>query len=113
ALLYLVERGSRRARLAGSVGLVTVPDTVPTFVDLTSANDPWRLSVVAATRAAASVDHVQALIGGVIRVADMSPTRAVALPIASRGESDLAAILVAGANPMRPLEESRTFHSLI
>jgi signal transduction histidine kinase len=68
---------------------------------------------VATTRAAASVDNVQALIGGVIRVADMSPGRAVALPIASRGESDLAAILVAGANPMRPLEESRTFHGLI
>ncbi|MFL6603108.1 MAG: ATP-binding protein [Steroidobacteraceae bacterium] len=113
ALLYLVERGSRRARLAGSAGLVTVPDTVPAFVDLKSSNDPWRLSTVTATRAAASIDNVQALIGGVIRVADMSPTRAIALPITSRGDSDLAAILVAGANPMRPLEESRTFHSLI
>jgi signal transduction histidine kinase len=113
ALLYLVERGSRRARLAGTVGLASVPDTVPAFVDLTSGNDPWQLSVVATTRAAASVDNVQSLVGGVIRVADMSPGRAVALPIASRGDSDLAAILVAGANPMRPLEESRTFHSLI
>ena len=40
-------------------------------------------------------------------------SHAVALPIASHGDSDLAAILVAGANPMRPLEESRTFHTLI
>jgi signal transduction histidine kinase len=87
---------------------------VPAFVDLTSGNDPWQLSVVAATRTAASVDNVQSLIGGVIRVADISPACAVALPIASRGgDSDLAAILVAGANPMRPLEESRTFHTLI
>jgi signal transduction histidine kinase len=113
ALLYLVERGSRRARLAGTVGLASVPDTVPAVVDLTSGNDPWQLSVVAQTRAAASVDNVQSLIGGVIRLADMSPGRAVALPIASRGDSDLAAILVAGGNPMRPLEESRTFHTLI
>jgi signal transduction histidine kinase len=113
ALLYLVERGSRRARLAGTAGLMSVPDTVPAFVDLTSGNDPWQLSVVAATRAAASIDNVQALIGEVIRVPDMSPGRAVALPIASHGDSDLAAILVAGANPMRPLEESRTFHTLI
>src|SRR5258708_5214265 len=59
ALLYLVERGSRRARLAGTVGLVSVPDTVPGFVDLTSGNDPWQLSVVAQTRTAASVDNVQ------------------------------------------------------
>ena len=113
ALLYLVERGSRRARLTGTVGLVSVPETVPAFVDLTSTNDPWQLSAVAATQAATSVDNVQALIGGGLRVADMSPERAVALPIASHGDSDLAAILVAGANPMRPLEESRTFHTLI
>jgi signal transduction histidine kinase len=113
ALLYLVERGSRRARLAGTVGLVSVPDTVPAFVDLTSGNDPWQLSVVARTRTASSVDNVQSLIGGLLRVADMSPGRAVSLPIASHGDSDLAAILVAGANPMRPLEESRTFHTLI
>ncbi|MDB6156720.1 MAG: multi-sensor hybrid histidine kinase [Gammaproteobacteria bacterium] len=113
ALLYLVERGSRRARLAGTVGMSSVPDTVPAFVDLTNGNDPWQLSVVAQTRSAASVENVQSLIGGVIRVADMSPGRAVALPIVSRGDSDLAAILVAGANPMRPLEESRTFHGLI
>ncbi|MDB6102458.1 MAG: multi-sensor hybrid histidine kinase [Gammaproteobacteria bacterium] len=113
ALLYLVERGSRRARLAGTVGLVSVPDTVPAFVDLSSGSDPWQLSVVAQTRTASSVDNVQSLIGGFIRVADTSPGRAVSLPIASHGDSDLAAILVAGANPMRPLEESRTFHTLI
>jgi signal transduction histidine kinase len=113
ALLYLVERGSRRARLTGTVGLASVPDTVPAIVDLTSGNDPWQLSVVAQTRVAACVDKVQLLVGGLLRVADMSPGRAVALPIASRGDSDLAAILVAGANPMRPLEESRTFHTLI
>jgi signal transduction histidine kinase len=113
ALLYLVEGGSRRARLAGTVGLVSVPGTVPALVDLTSGNDPWQLSVAAHTRAAASVEDVQPLIGGVIRVPDMSPRRALALPIANRGDSDLAAILIAGANPMRPPEESRTFHTLI
>ncbi|MBV8804763.1 MAG: HAMP domain-containing histidine kinase, partial [Sinobacteraceae bacterium] len=113
ALLYLVDRGSQRARLAGTVGLIETPDTVPTLVDLTCGNDPWQLSVVAATRAATSVDDVSSLIGSTMRAADMTPASAVALPIASRGEPDLAAILLAGANPMRPLEESRTFHALI
>jgi hypothetical protein len=69
ALLYLVERGSRRARLAGTVGVASVPETVPPFVDLTSGNDPWQLAVVAQTRAAASVDNVESLIGAVLRAA--------------------------------------------
>jgi signal transduction histidine kinase len=113
ALLYLVDRGSRRAKLAGTVGLVSTPDTVPALVDLTSGNDPWQLSVVAASRTAVSTDNVQSLIGAAMRAADMIPANALALPIASPGEPDLAAILVAGANPMRPLQESRTFHTLI
>jgi len=113
ALLYLVDREARRARLAGTVGLTSVPDTVPTLVDLTTEPDPWRLSVVAQTRAAASIDNVQVLIDGSLRATDMIPVSAVALPIANRGDSNLAAILVAGANPMRPMDESRTFHTLI
>ena len=113
ALLYLVDRGSRRARLAGTVGLASVPDTVPAIVDLSSSADPWRLAAVAATRAAVSVEGVQPLIAGCLRVTEVTPEHAVALPIVSRGDSELAAILVAGANPMRPLEESRTFHTLI
>ena len=48
-----------------------------------------------------------------MRAREMTPNTAVALPIAGRGESDIEAILVAGANPMRPIEESRTFHTLI
>lgn len=113
ALLYLIEGGGRRARLAGTVGLAFVPDSVPTLVELTSRGDPWELSTVAAMRSAVAVDNVQALIGSAMRVADMTPGRAVALPIAGRGDSGLAGFLVAGANPMRPLEESRAFHTLI
>src|SRR5882757_11346980 len=84
ALLYLVERGSRRARLAGTVGLTSVPDSVPAFVDLTNGPDPWQFSAVAGTRAAVSINAVQALIAGSLRVTDVTPEHAVALPIASR-----------------------------
>jgi signal transduction histidine kinase len=113
ALLYLVDRGSTRARLAGTVGLGSVPDTVPAVADLSNSPDPWKLSVVAATRAAVPIDAARALIAGSLRVPAMTPEHAVALPIYSRGDSELAAILIAGANPMRPLDESRTFHTLI
>jgi len=113
ALLYLIERGGKRARLAGTVGLASIPDTVPALVDLSNGPDPWKLSAVAGTRAAVAVNAVQALIAGSLRVTEVTPEHAVALPIVSRGDSELAAILVAGANPMRPLDESRTFHTLI
>ena len=112
-LLYLVDRGGMRARLAGTVGLASVPDTVPVVVDLSSGQDPWQFSAVVASRAAVSIADVRALIAGSVRMAEVTPEHAVALPIAIRGKSEVAAILVAGANPMRPLDESRTFHTLI
>ncbi len=114
ALLYLVDKGGKRARLTATVGLGTLADSVPSVVDLNDGTDPWKLSAVAATHAPVSINAVQDLIAGSLRVTEMTaPQTAVALPIANRGDSELAGILVAGANPMRPLEESRTFHSLI
>jgi signal transduction histidine kinase len=113
ALLYLLDRGGVRARLTGTVGLASIPDAVPAIVELGGPADPWQLTTVAATRAAAAVENVQPLIGGALRLAQATPASATALPIAIPGDNGLAAILVAGANPMRPLEESRTFHGLI
>jgi signal transduction histidine kinase len=113
ALLYLVDPGGKRARLTGTVGLASVPDTVPAIADLSGSEDPWRFAAVAATRAPVFIERAQPLIAGSLRVTEVTPKHAVALPIVSRGDSELAAILVAGANPMRPLDESRTFHTLI
>jgi signal transduction histidine kinase len=113
ALLYLVDKGGKRARLAATVGLGSIPDSVPALVDLDSGPDPWMLSAVATTRAPVSIDAVQGLIAGGLRVGEVVPQHAVGLPIARRGDAGLAGILIAGANPMRPLEESRTFHTLI
>jgi signal transduction histidine kinase len=113
ALLYLVAKGGRHARLAGTVGLTSVPESVPARIDLASGSDPWGLSTLATSRAALSIDAVQSLIAGALRVGDSIPQHALALPIARRGDPELAGILIAGANPMRPLEESRTFHTLI
>ncbi|MBS0416240.1 MAG: response regulator [Proteobacteria bacterium] len=110
ALLYLVDKGGKRARLAATVGLGTVADSIPSVVNLNDTADPWKLSAVAATHAPVSIN----LVPGLIAPTEMLPPQtAVALPIANRGDSALAAILIAGANPMRPLEESRAFHSLI
>lgn len=113
ALLYLVDQGGKRARLAATVGLGLIPNSVAAFVNLDGGRDPWMLSTVPTTRAAVLIEGVQDLIAGGLRVGEVVPQNAVALPIARRGDVGLAGILIAGANPMRPLEESRSFHTLI
>ena len=111
ALLYLIE-GSQ-AQLCGSSGLHSIPDSVPRMIDLASGNDVWAVSNVAGSGAVALVDSVQTLIGSAIRTPEVTPERAIALPISGLGGERLAGVLIAGANPMRPLEESRAFHQLV
>ena len=112
ALLYLIDGGAR-IRLAGTCGLESLPDTAPTSIALSDADDAWKLPNVAAQRAAVLIDNVQALVGPALRAPQVTPERAFALPISGLGGERLAGILVAGVNPMRPLEESRSFHELI
>ena len=73
ALLYLVDKGGKRARLAATVGLGSIPDSVPALVDLAGGTDPWMLSTVATTRAPVSIDAVQGLIAGGLRVGEVVP----------------------------------------
>jgi signal transduction histidine kinase/methylmalonyl-CoA mutase cobalamin-binding subunit len=111
ALLYLID--GQQAQLCGTSGLVSVPDTVPQTIDLTGGNDVWRISAVSSSRAAALVDSVQTLIGNDVRTPEVTPARAFALPISDPVSERPAGVLIAGVNPMRPLEESRAFHELI
>ena len=111
ALLYLID--GPQAQLCGTSGLVSVPDSVPQTIDLTVGDDAWHVFEVAASRSAALVENVQALIGNDVRTPEVTPARAVALPIAGLVSERPAGVLIAGVNPMRPLEESRAFHELI
>jgi signal transduction histidine kinase len=80
---------------------------------VTQGGGPWSVASVAATRNAVLIEDVQLLIRGVIRAPEVTPNRAFVLPISNPGAEHLAAILITGVNPMRPLEESRAFHELI
>ncbi len=113
ALLYLIDPSGSQACLAGSCGLTAPTDNVPVSIDLAGAADSWALCAVAAERAVRLVENVEPLIGRVMRTPEVTPGRALALPISGLGGERLAGILIAGANPMRPLEESRAFHELI
>jgi signal transduction histidine kinase len=112
ALLYLLDESGKQAHLTGMTGLTSVPRGVMTTLDLTNPG-PCPVARVATTRTVTLIDNVQSIIQGVIRTPEVTPQQALALPVLSPGGEHLAAILVAGANPMRPLEESRAFHELI
>ena len=112
ALLYLVDKSGKEAHLAGSAGLLAIPKGVDTVIDLTNTK-ACTVAKVAATRSPVLIDNVQPIIEGAMRAAQIMPQQALALPILNPGGEHLAAIMVGGINPMRPLDESRAFHELI
>jgi len=113
ALLYLLDDTGKRAQLAGTAGLVSVPPGVPGTMDLTESRSSCAITRVAASRTALLIDNVQPIIEGFVRTPEVTPQQALALPIANPGAEHLAGVLIVGVNPMRPLEESRAFHELV
>ena len=112
ALLYLVDKSGKEAHLAGSAGLVAIPRGVDTVIDLTNTK-ACTVAKVAATRSPVLIDNVLPIIEGAMRTSEIMPQQALALPILNPGGEHLAAVMVSGINPMRPVDESRAFHELI
>ena len=112
ALLYLLDKTGKQAHLAGTAGLVSIPRGVKTTVDLVDSSK-CAIARVATTRTVVLMDNVQPVIQGLVRTPEVTPQQALALPVLNPGGEHLAAVLIVGVNPMRPLEESRAFHELV
>jgi signal transduction histidine kinase len=111
-MLYLLDKGGKHAYLAGTAGLVAVPSEVPTALDL-SENDSCSIAKGATSRTVQLIENVQSIFQDLVRTPEVTPQRALVLPVLNPGAEYPAAILVAGMNPMRPLEESRAFLELV
>lgn len=112
ALLYLLDKDGKKAHVAGTAGLVSLPRGVTETIDF--ADTPsCAIARVAASRTALLMDDIQPLIQGLVRTPEVTPQQAWGLPVLNPGSEHLAAVLIAGVNPMRPLDESRAFHELI
>src|SRR3569833_118391 len=111
-LLYLIDKAGKRAYLAGTAGLLAMPNEVPTSVDL-SENAACSIAKVATTRTVQLMADVQSVFQNMVRTPEVTPQQALALPVFNPGGEHLAEVLVAGINPMRPVEESRAFLELI
>lgn len=112
ALFYLLEPGGNRARLIRSCGLRELPEAVPRSLPPTSA-EPWGLASITDLSSPVLIHGVHLQIGNALSRPDLIPHHALVLPIANAAGDGLAALMIAGLNPMRPIEESRAFHLLV
>ncbi len=112
AALYLVEADGKRAHLAGTAGLLSLPSLFPQTLEITEGSSN-AVARVALTRLPQLIEDVQPFVDGLVRTPEVTPQRALALPVSNPAAENLAAVLVAGVNPMRPVDESRTFFDLV
>ena len=112
-LLYLL--GGRRAVLAGQTGLGRDTSASPSTVDLDSADAPWPFRRVAEAGKPVEVDGLPARFGPLPGGAwPESPQRAVVLPLARSGQTDVAGFVVAGVSPRLKLDDDyRGFFELL
>lgn len=112
AALYILEATGNRAHLAGTAGLVSIPSIFSQTIEIAEVSSSV-VARVAFTRSAQLIDDIRPFVDGLVRTPEVTPQQALALPVSNPGAEHLAAVLIVGLNPMRPVEESRAFHELI
>ncbi|WP_442942071.1 ATP-binding protein [Nostoc sp.] len=113
ALLYLRDSDTKRLTLQGTVGIQAGEVVSPRTIELeTNGKDVWSLALAAngETILIEGVDRYITILGG----AFSEPVKsAIALPIASFGQTATLGVLVAGISPSRELDEGyRSFYEL-
>jgi PAS domain S-box-containing protein len=118
ALLYLIDRDGKRARLAWSAGIDRGEAARPRVVELADAADPacgWPLAEAMRREEMVSVEDLAARFGAVPPGPWSDPPHAaVVVPVRSNKVHELAALLVAGVSPRLRLDELyRSFLDLV
>lgn len=113
ALLYLRDSDTKRLILQGCVGIQAGQVVSPRTIELeTNGTDVWSLAKAAngETILIEGIDEYITILGG----AFSEPVKsAIALPIASFGQTATLGVLVAGISPSRELDEGyRSFYEL-
>lgn len=116
ALLYLLDREGRLARLAAVSGLDQGGPAAPLSIDLrTLDHEPWQLREVMLGGGPLLIERLEARIGDPLRSAFAGaamPQHAIVLPLS--GEGRTFGFLVAGVSPHCALDERyRAFFSLV
>ncbi len=114
ALLYLMERDGRAARLVAQAGIEPGAAGAEPLVEMTT-RAPWPFADVAHRNELVVVEDPAAHLGRLPTGAwDRGPERAVVVPLGEQGQTGIAGFLVAGLNPYLLFdEEYRGFIALL
>src|SRR5579859_4587811 len=116
ALLYHLDATAPVARLAATVGLEADAPLSPAQIDLSAEDACWPLGRVAQTNQAEIITDLASCWGDtqVHAGKELTPHSALALPLTEPGQTRPTAILVAGINPRRALDDVyRSFYDLL
>jgi signal transduction histidine kinase len=116
ALLYLLDRHGREARLAGSAGLGEPLALGPAVVDVDHDATPWSFREVSRAGRPVDVADLAVRLALPMGAAGLPEPieRAVVLPMARPGQAQVAGFFVAGVSPRQPLDDAyRGFFDLV
>ncbi|MGH8200524.1 MAG: ATP-binding protein [Steroidobacteraceae bacterium] len=98
AIFYLLDSTGARIESIATTGLSGLPAGIPAPASLETLQ---------------LIDGVSDSVGPVLANPQVIPQQALAIPFADAGPDAPKCVLIAGLNPMRPVEESRRFFELI
>jgi signal transduction histidine kinase len=98
AIFYLLDSAGARIESIATTGLSGLPAGLPAPASLETVQ---------------LIDGVSDIVGPVLANPQVIPQQALAIPFANAGPDAPKCVLLAGLNPMRPVEESRRFFELI
>ena len=118
ALVYLLDRDGKNARLAGTSGLDAGTDVAPMIVEVATSGEEtscWPFNTVVQSNSAVEITDVIARCGNLPSgVWPESPHTAIVSPIKASGQGRTAGFFVAGVSPRRPLDHQyRAFFDLL
>ncbi len=114
ALIYLRAESGKTLRLACASGISPSHAASPATLDA-EKNSPWPAAEVVSTLSPVLVDDLSSRFKELPMGAwDISPNRALLVPLAQQGQTEPAGVLIAGINPHRELDDDfRGFVELV
>jgi PAS domain S-box-containing protein len=104
-LTYLLSNDGKQARLCCRTGLPAGHPAAPEIIELGENNPIWPIDVLLRGKDSMLVEDLPQRFPSVPTGAwDISPTRALLLPIAGQAQGTPAGVLVTALNPYRPLD---------
>jgi len=106
-LLYLLDEGSGRARLAAATGFDPGHAAAPAAIELDAAGPAWPLAAALAGDGLAVADGLDTRFADLPRGPwDLPPNQAAILRLARQGHEEAAGFLITGINPFRRMGPS-------